>query len=424
MRIWRGDGLEWRKREAGVADEIRIECRFLTPVMGGGVTPKRPDDRAPVRVPSIRGQLRFWWRATHRDLDLETLRRRETELFGGVSGTPTASAVSVRVVRPPRPGRALEGFQRGNAFALAHGASAAIAYGAFPLRGVDAAKTHDVLFEYDDTFEIGLRVRDGSLRGEVERAMWAWLHFGGLGARTRRGFGAVALVGSATGFKLRSIEDGWPNAGALAEAAWPVLGVKPGSVARTSRTHDRGIAAQEELLTLLREMRQGRIGRNEGQQQGRPGRSRWPEPDAIRRTYGLTGGRHGTPIHAPAIDAFPRSAFGAPIIFHFKTEAGEREPPDTTLVPAPQRGDPYGRFASQLVLRPHQEPGGAIRALALRLDHPRPDRWVLLERTRVKGTVETVVSAAQAAQIKPLQGTDGSAARDAAAAYLERLKSL
>lgn len=37
---------------------------LLTPVFGGGVMPAEVEEDRPFRVPSIRGQLRFWWRAT------------------------------------------------------------------------------------------------------------------------------------------------------------------------------------------------------------------------------------------------------------------------------------------------------------------------------------------------------------------------
>ena len=155
MRTWNGQGMTW---DSAGTDAIVLQCRFITPVMGGGAIPKKPDERSPIRVPSIRGQLRFWWRATHRDLDLETLRDRETQLFGGVGGEPTASALSVHVTKQPRRGRDLHVFVRGDAFKLTPGVSPSLAYGAFPLRGTDPAKSHEPLVEYDDPFEITLRL--------------------------------------------------------------------------------------------------------------------------------------------------------------------------------------------------------------------------------------------------------------------------
>src|SRR5215218_10667198 len=39
------------------------EYELITPLYGGGVEPAHADPLTTVRVPSIRGQLRFWWRA-------------------------------------------------------------------------------------------------------------------------------------------------------------------------------------------------------------------------------------------------------------------------------------------------------------------------------------------------------------------------
>ncbi len=41
----------------------RIDLQFLAPVFGGGDRPGVREPDRTYRVPSIRGQLRFWWRA-------------------------------------------------------------------------------------------------------------------------------------------------------------------------------------------------------------------------------------------------------------------------------------------------------------------------------------------------------------------------
>lgn len=167
-------------------------------------------------------------------------------------------------------------------------------------------------------------------------------------------------------------------------------------------------------------MRQGDLGRKPNKP--RPGRSYWPEPSAIRQIYRMTTGRHGDPIPDPRVDKFPRAGFGAPIIFHFKTEPGEREPPDTTLVPVSQ-GKALSRLASPLVLRPHAA-GGRYETLALWLDHPEPAGWALLERKTIKqGGLSVELTDREAQAIKPLN-IDGATHQDAVAAYLAHLKSL
>ncbi len=394
-------------------DEFTLTCRFISPVFGGGVDPKRQDPVTPVRASAIRGQLRYWWRATHADLSLLALHETESKLFGGVHEKAQASAISLHVAKQPARMKRLEVFLRGSPFKLVNERLSALAYGAFPLRG-EQGTNHDPLFVYDDPFEIVIRMEtrivDGvDVRLEIERALWAWLHFGGLGGRTRRGFGAVELIDS-KGFTLKSIRDGWPNEPRKEKAEWPVLQATMKSVAKAQSPTKTGHEAQEKLLDLLRRMRQGDLGRTHNNNNPRPGRSYWPEPDAIRKICHTSSERHGKPIHDPRIDKFPRAAFGAPIIFHFKSEPGEREPVDTMLVPAQWRDDekgtgqkrvPLDRFASSLILRPHAANGG-YESMAVRLDHPEPRAWMLLEKKTEKAYPVIKLDEAEANRIKPL----------------------
>lgn len=68
MRRWKApDGFsdgDPTHRGRGADDAMTLTCRFVSPVFGGGAEPKKVDERSPVRASSIRGQLRFWWRAT------------------------------------------------------------------------------------------------------------------------------------------------------------------------------------------------------------------------------------------------------------------------------------------------------------------------------------------------------------------------
>lgn len=50
-----------------------------------------------LRAPSIKGAMRFWWRAMNGHLPLEELKRQEAEIFGGVGAGQGRSKVIVRV---------------------------------------------------------------------------------------------------------------------------------------------------------------------------------------------------------------------------------------------------------------------------------------------------------------------------------------
>ena len=86
----------------------RYSCTLVTPLYGGGVSAGEVDEAMPIRVTSIRGQLRFWWRVAHRTQFLDANRKVvssamfkiEREIWGGLgdSNSLAASKVDIRVV--------------------------------------------------------------------------------------------------------------------------------------------------------------------------------------------------------------------------------------------------------------------------------------------------------------------------------------
>ncbi|MCA9526379.1 MAG: hypothetical protein KC549_08805, partial [Myxococcales bacterium] len=191
----------------------------------------------------------------------------------------------------------------------------------------------------------------------VRRAVDAWLAFGGLGGRTRRGFGAVAAdTVRDPAEELARLSAGLQNRAGVTSLAGARLVTHPKSDATALSALDRG-------LGRLKAFRQGPgIGRNPGTDDPRrPGRSRWPEADEIRRITGQADRKHRTPLTTTR--AFPRAAFGLPIIFHFKDFG---DPSDTTLKP---RGTE--RMASPLIIRPYARDEG-FGSFALRLSAPMP----------------------------------------------------
>lgn len=414
MRRWKApEGFVVPKTKSDAEQRILLTCRFISPVFGGGVEPRQYDEVTPVRVPAIRGQLRTWWRATHADLDLNALRKLEAQVFGGVHGKVLPSAVSLHVVQQPRPPKRLDVFKQGDAFKLTDDKLRNLAYGAFPLRGT-ASTPHAPLWVFDGPFQLEISFPT-KWKDEVERALWAWLHFGGLGGRTRRGFGAIELVDG--NWKLPSIKEGWPKA-PHQKRKWPTLR-KPGDVHTSPGDFSTGQQAQERLLGVLLQMRQGPgMGRNRGNQRNRPGRSLWPEPDTLRRIHGVGSHRHTEPMHDPRIEKFPRAAFGAPVIFHFKTERGEREPRDSTLVPVVGE-KVMNRLASSLILRPHANGQGRFEAMAVHLDHQSPSGWRIKERN---ASCSATLTEDEAARIVPLQ-VNNQAFADPIDAFFARLKA-
>lgn len=59
--------------------KVTFKCEIITPMFLGGADGRTPE----LRPPTIKGALRFWWRALHGNLELKDLKKQETEIFGG-----------------------------------------------------------------------------------------------------------------------------------------------------------------------------------------------------------------------------------------------------------------------------------------------------------------------------------------------------
>ena len=187
--------------------------KVVTPLLGGGVTARKNDPETLIRVPSIRGHLRQWWRATipgAANVTAEGLRDAESALWGSTSiASPVEISVAVK-----KPGHA-------------------------PAQNELNLQEHDRLFPvfHADVpnirlgveFELTLRFPE-TATAAMENTLWAWTTFGGIGAKTRRGCGA--LYSKAFGVRLHQgdlyVQHWTGRVGhAPTPATWPRLKLLP-----------------------------------------------------------------------------------------------------------------------------------------------------------------------------------------------------
>jgi len=395
--------------EPAVGDTITQtrEYKLITPLFGGGVTPGEADPVTVVRGAEIRGQLRFWWRACRAGQfggDLGRMKALEDQLWGAASTAkrprPSQVQIAVEVVSG---GKADSPFEvgrskKGDPQIRPRQGSVVPAYAAFPLQPTQeeasiGMQTKSVRVGVRFILTISFPI---DRRREVEAALWAWETFGGIGARTRRGFGALqcmrmnsqdVLAPPCNQAKQR-INEALKRF--VAEGRWPEdvphLRQTMGTQLRITTADRSPVAAWDYLIRKLQAFRQARDGKY--------GPSLWPEPNAIRSlTQGRVAGER------PLIKKFPRAQFGLPIIFHF---AHGGEPGDTTL-----KG-PGGleRIASPLILRPLACADGAV-GLALILQTPSiaSEKLELEEKDKKSPhSVDASLTSKEATQIPPLGG--------------------
>jgi len=186
---------------------------------------------------------------------------------------------------------------------------------------------------------------------DVDAAVWAWVNFGGVGSRTRRGCGALYCEELAprsgdsndiNSWYSSHLNNFWVDNNNI--ITLPKLPQK----ILINQSNEKPMDVWKNLIEVMRTFRQGAgFGRNpgSGQNPNVPGRSRWPEPETIRNVSESPRGKHKRMDHIPE-DAFPRSELGLPIIFHFKDDQ-HGDPSDSELTPEGKK-----RMSSPIILRP------------------------------------------------------------------------
>lgn len=381
---------------------LRVRLRTLTPILGGSSVPRELDRLDPIRAPSIRGHLRFWWRALHAHAYATPteLASRERELWGGVGQSEgTRSLVELRV--------------EVDSESLSDDPSD-IRQGSRGIYALWVAMTPPA-HRWKPALGFWLHIRAPvELLPEVERSLRAWVLWGGYGSRTRRGLGSLTIVDERETWLPRQptraewsrLFPGCPLFGALPPGSARQVPQLSGArlLFGTSRPDAEG--AWEVALGWLREFRQGEGRFPPGARvsppskpgssisevareptPGRPGRSYWPEADKVRQLFVHPKGKSWA--HVPRVQyrspaaAWPRAGFGLPLALRFQrsarpTKAGEKglpydEPPDIDL----KWHDGQGvreRFASPLIVKAMPLADGTFVPIALWLRRAWPSQ--------------------------------------------------
>ncbi len=182
------------KREA-----IEVELRLITPMFGGGYKTREVDPFMPIRPAAIRGHLRFWWRATAgaQYKSAKELYQAEAAIWGAAA-TPDDKAVGKVAIRVEITHHGREAPYNDIVPKATPREGPLHGYFLFPFQkqGVSIPAATG---KQEVAFRVRLLLQDTLTCEEkesVRNALKAWIAFGGVGARTRRGCGALTVVGS------------------------------------------------------------------------------------------------------------------------------------------------------------------------------------------------------------------------------------
>jgi len=206
-------------------EEMKLRIQVVTPAFVTGADQTGVE----IRAASIKGQIRWWWRALHSELDVRQLGVEEGRIFGSSEmGLKSSIRIGASVRSPlkviprgesaPRSGATYSyrrGGRTGEADVLPY-----LGYG--PIRLLSRAEKEEAKKKGDRAFldgrnepkrgvvfirpavapgtEFDIRLtwpatgRSSTPDDGLVRALAAWLALGGLGTRSRKGFGSLRLL--------------------------------------------------------------------------------------------------------------------------------------------------------------------------------------------------------------------------------------
>jgi len=185
--------------------KITLEIETITPMFLSGAN----QNKAELRAASIKGLLRFWWRALQAESDIAELRKKEAGIFGSSDEkTGGGSSFSIQIISTSDLKATKDKFPSDEQYQVpVDGKSFKInileylAYGTYeyiPKKGNIFTREY---FPPKLTFNIVVSFTDDTIKKGVLNAFHVWSIFGGTGSRSRNGFGSFNVVNKENAFE-------------------------------------------------------------------------------------------------------------------------------------------------------------------------------------------------------------------------------
>jgi len=138
-----------------------FECEVITPMFLAGADGKTPE----LRVPSVKGMMRYWWRAIRAESNIEKLHNEEAQIFGSSDEKIGKSKFSVRMTSKE--------LVTNDFLPVPHSTKK------FKFKGLDINQQFSIVLSGKNDIVIYKEILEVALL------------LGGLGKRSRRGFGSI-----------------------------------------------------------------------------------------------------------------------------------------------------------------------------------------------------------------------------------------
>lgn len=179
--------------------KITFEIETITPMFLAGAD----QSKAELRAASIKGLLRFWWRALQSESSLDELRKKESRIFGSSDeklggGSSFAMRIehmgnlSTTKADLPKHNITVTSVSRGKTFPVN-----ILEYLAFGPCSYDKIKKKNVItrdyIQHNFKFTIHIIIFKKEWVKEILQAMYVFELFGGIGSKSRNGFGSFLI---------------------------------------------------------------------------------------------------------------------------------------------------------------------------------------------------------------------------------------
>jgi len=385
-------------------DELKLHLKVVTSMFGGGFKAREVDPVCVIRPAAIRGQLRFWWRATAGASypSPKDLFEAEKKIWGSTEAPGVVTVMSKLIA----PGEEKKHSELAPKEISKYGPREG--YFIFPFQAQKKEQIPQATARKGVKFELQLLLRKRwdvdtkQYEKEVEsikNAVKAWVTFGGVGARTRRGCGALQVIGNNANEWLP------PNRDEESIGFW-MKSLKVGNVASTTHTHlkdatiivgkeckaDNDLTASDvawrTLGTFWARFRKGHIP---------PVRSNYDPTshcdwDDYRQVLVKN---YFSKSPRPKLLAIAKPFFGLPIIY----QKFDNAPYTKFTIEASETG----RMSSPVILKPIVFADGSVCPMVVILSAPKPDK-VAIDKEKVDLKVPTSDKVLDALRVKdPLQ---------------------
>lgn len=165
--------------KVGKVKKIIFNCEAVTPIFNAGVETKEFE----LRASSLKGIIRYWWRAAKAYSDIIKLSQEEANIFGGTGKGEGRSKVTLKVYGYSNRNVVVDGNICENCSGIS-----------YLLYSVILSNRRRFCLKPGTKFKIEMISRDIDALNEFVKGLLIAQYFGGIGARVRRGAGSFTVT--------------------------------------------------------------------------------------------------------------------------------------------------------------------------------------------------------------------------------------